>query len=333
MSSSELSGLKFEYRATAGAFVAHGDREGDPAWAAGQFIKDGNDTLPLSAAVLSYGCGIIEGLKVHRAADGRLLLFRAADHAARFVRSAERMMLLPYPAQDFVAAVKQVVTVNRDFVPSAAEGSFYLRPLLFGVDEMLGMRVGRLFRVVIYGSPVGALHSDRGLALDVLETSRAPAGGTAEAKAIVNYAGTLMQRMRAREQGFDDVLFTGEGCAQETTGTNLFCLLDSGVLVTPALDGRFLGGITRDSVIALAKHSGLEVQQRPLPVSEMLEHGNEVFCTGTASGVLSVSRMRYRDAQKDFEGRELAAALGEQLQAIKEGAQEDPFGWIEQIEL
>jgi len=325
--------LKFGYLPTDVVYGVEGDAEADPPWAEGGVAAEHELRLPVAAAALSYGTGIIEGLKAERSADGRVLLFRLADHAARFFRSAERMLLLPFPEERFVAAVKQLVRANARFIPPAGHGTFYVRPLEFAIEPMLGLRQGRRFMVTLYGCPVGDLGHGAVGALKVLDIPRSSKGGTAEAKAIVNYGGVLLHRERARREGFDDVLFTGAGAVQETTGTNVFCRLHSGELVTPRLDGRFLGGITRDSVLHLARAEGLEVDERELRVQEILDHGQELFCTGTATGVRNVARLVHKDREKTFTQGELGETLGQRLSAIRAGSVPDPFGWTDEVSL
>lgn len=321
----------FGHRPTDFGWRADGDAERDPAWEVGALVPEAALTVPFAASVLSYGSGVMEGLKAERSADGRLLLFRVRDHAARFARSAERLLLLPLPPERFVAAVEAVVRANERHVPAAGEGALYVRPLEFCAEPMLGMRPGRQFTAALYGSPVGPPPRGplaRFLALDV---SRAPAGGTGEAKAIVNYAGALLHKERARRDGFDDILFTADGAAQETTGTNVFCRLRSGALVTPALDGRFLGGITRDSVLRLARAEGLDVVERPLPVAEILDEGVELFCTGTGTGVRGVTALAWRGRERTFPDDEVTHRLRDRLQAIRSGASPDPFDWVTDV--
>ena len=337
MATAESSSLGFTYRPTAGVFHAQGVYDGaQPVWQTGEIRKDACISLSVSAAVLSYGCGIIEGLKAYRQTDGRLALFRPWAHARRFQRSAERLLMPPYPQQDFVDAAREVVRANEGFVPRCEQGSFYLRPMQHCVDEMLGLRAGRHFSVIIYGCPVGTFWqaSDSGLQLTVADVGRCASGGTGAAKAIGNYAGTLTYKARALSAGYDDVLYLDaerRRWVRETGGANVFCLLASGVLVTPELDDTVLSGVTRNTVIQLAKARGTRVEERPLSFEELCEAGREVFCTGTAWGVRSVRQCELDGNVHSFRTREFAQSLALELADYQAGRAGDPYNWLEYV--
>ncbi|MBK8480691.1 MAG: aminotransferase class IV [Proteobacteria bacterium] len=331
--------LGFAYQATEAYYLATGERQAAPSWAAGGLVPaDQPLALAPSAAVLSYACGIFEGLKAERARDGRLLLFRPQDHAERFRRSAERLQLLPLPPERFVEAVRAVVRANERFVPPAGRGTFYLRPLEHGIAPMLGLGLGSQYQFVVYGSPVGDYHApqalERGLRLRVLPFSRVAPGGTGAAKAMGNYPGGLVHKEQAQREGFADVLYTlvppsgGPALLQECSGANVFCLLRSGTLITPATDDTVLAGVTRASVLTLAAAWGLEVAERALTLEELLADGAECFCTGTAWTVRSVAALGLADGRvHDCGPPALAPKLRAALRAIQSGDETDRWGW------
>lgn len=292
-----------------------------------------------AAAVLSYGLGVFEGLKAHRTKDGRVLLFRPQANADRFIHSASQMMLLPFPADRFVTAVEALVQSNLRHVPPHGEGSLYIRPIELATEPRLGVAPCAEHSVLMYAAPVGAYFSSTvdGLALRVLHQSRVPPGGSGSAKAIGNYAGCMCAVHRWRQEGYHDVLFMdarGEGCVTEISGANLFAMLRTGRIVTPALDDQVLPGITRDSTLRIAREVlSLTVEERPLPLSELLSEADEVFCTGTAYSVQSVAALHLDDRAISFPGREIARSIREVLCGIQRGQRADPFGWTVPVEV
>lgn len=294
--------------------------------------------LSPAAACLSYGLGIFEGLKAQRGVDGRLRLFRPDENARRFVRSAEKILLEPFPEADFVAAAIDVVRENARFVPAAGRGALYLRPIELASEARLGAAPCAEHTVVVYAAPVGSYFAEgadrAGLRLRILDQARVVAGGSGDAKAMGNYAGCLATVRRWRQQGYHDVLFTHAGDARfvtEASGANVFALLADDRLVTPALDDQILPGITRASVIALARAEGLTVEERPLGIEELWRDAREVFCTGTAWTVQSVCRLEHGERAVDFGEQALATQLRSQLFELQRGAAEDRWGWLREV--
>ena len=178
--------LTFAFTETDALYRSDGRRVARAVWDAGAIVPFGPLSLSPAAAVLSYGLGIFEGLKAFRREDGAIQVFRPDMNAARFARSAERLMMAPFPAAQFVDAVDRLVDANRRFVPPFGQGSFYIRPMEHAIEPKLGIGPCRLFDVTIYGSPVGAVKSGPtdGLRLRVVEQARVAPGGTGAAKAI-----------------------------------------------------------------------------------------------------------------------------------------------------
>ncbi len=329
--------LTFAFTETDAMYRSACDVTRDPAWDAGAIEPYGSIPMTPASAVLSYGLGIFEGLKAFRWADGSVRLFRPERNAERFVRSAERLMLAPFPPGQFVDATIRLVDANRRFVPPHGLGSFYLRPMEHAVESKLGIGVCRQFAVTIYGCPVGAVkaRSDDGMRLRVVEQARVAPGGTGAAKAIGNYAGGALVADPWKRQGFDDVLYLDArqtAFVTETSGANLFALLRDGRLVTPPLDDQVLPGITRDSVLAVAGQLlGLTVEERPLPLDELLADAIEVFCTGTAWTVRQVGEIAFRDSVVRFSQRQLCPQLWEIISGVQTGRRDDPFGWTREV--
>jgi branched-chain amino acid aminotransferase len=335
--------LSFAFTETDEYYHAEGDLRRTPVWEEGEFRPFGPVEVSPAAAFMSYGVGIFEGLKAQRTADGRVLLFRPADNAQRFRRSAERLVMAPFPAEEFVRAVEEMTRRNLRFVPPKGKGSLYLRPMEHAVEDKLGLGPCSKFAVTIYGCPVGEYFAKgpgkaagpEGVRLQVLEQGRCAPGGTGAAKAMGNYAGGIAIAQEWKKKGFDDVLYLDARHVRhltETSGSNVFVKLKQGVLLTPPLDDQILPGVTRDSVIRAAREIlNVRVEERPVAIEEALSEGEEIFCTGTAWTVQSVRELVYRDKTYGFPASELRRAVLDIVRGIQTGEREDPFGWTREV--
>lgn len=334
--------LKFAYSDVDCFYRALGELGPEPIWHPGEVLPSGPVTVSPAAAFFSYGLGIFEGTKAHRTRDGRVLLFRYADNARRFQRSAARVLMPPFPVERFTQAVDEMVRRNMRFVPPADKGSLYIRPIQHAIDAQLGLAPCARFWVLIYVCPVGSYFGanasadgPRGLRLKVLEQGRCAPGGTGAAKVMGNYAGGVFIAQQWKQHGFDDVLYLDARHVRyltETSGSNVFVRMSNDILVTPPLDDQVLAGITRDSVIQIArKRFGIEVEERPVSIEEAIDQGREVFCTGTAWTLQSIRELVYRDKPHRFDRHTLCATLLDEIRGIQTGEKSDPFGWITEI--
>jgi len=328
--------LGFQFRETDVIYRAVGRAGRDPVWDPGDFLAYGPVTVSPAAAFFSYGLGIFEGQKAHRTADGRVLLFRIRDNARRFQRSAGRLLMPPFPEESFVAAMEGIVRGNLRFVPPYGKGSLYIRPVQHVIEPKLGIGPGSEFWVLVYSVPVASyFRSTDGARLKVVEQGRVAPGGTGSAKVIGNYAGGIAVAQPWKERGFDDVLYL-DACnlkfLTETSGSNVFVKLRSGPVVTPPLDDQILAGITRDSAIRVLRDvMGENVDERPLPIEEVLDDGEEVFCTGTAWAVQHVRELDRGGRVFSFRSRRLQEALLEEIRGIQLGDRDDRFGWVTEV--
>ncbi|MBN1442775.1 MAG: branched-chain-amino-acid transaminase [Planctomycetes bacterium] len=330
--------LTFSLTETDFMYQSCGEAESEPVWDGGKMVPFSDITVSPAAAFMSYGIGIFEGLKAQRVAGDRILLFRPDGNAQRFRKSAERLLMEPFPADQFVGAVRQVVRSNLRFVPPAQYGSFYVRPLEHAVEPKLGLGSCTRFLVTIFGSPVGNYFrggAQQGVRLKVLEQGRTAPGGTGAAKTMGNYAGAIYVANRWKKEGFDDVLYLDSRHVKyltETSGSNAFVRLRTGALVTPPLDDQILPGITRDSTIRIARDLlGIDVQERALSIDEVIAEGVEMFCTGTAWTLLSVREIVYRDRKIVLKAQDARQEILEILRSIQLGERDDPFGWIVEV--
>jgi branched-chain amino acid aminotransferase len=334
--------LTFALTETDVMYRAHGDLEREPVWDDGEYVPFESISISPAAAFVSYGLGVFEGLKAQRSPDGRILLFRPDRNAARFQRSAERLLMAPFPADRFVEVVTEIVGRNAGFVPPSGKGSFYVRPLEHAVEPKLGLGPCKLFSVTMFGSPVGSYFSGgggaSGVRLQVLEQGRVAPGGTGSAKSMGNYSGGISIAYHWKKKGFDDVLYLDARHLRfvtETSGSNVFLRRRDGTVVTPPLDDQILPGVTRESVIQVAREVlGMTVEERPLSVEEVLEDGEELFCTGTAWTVQGVREVVHRDKVRQFlPAGPTRTALLEVLLGIQTGVREDPFGWTREVKV
>ncbi|MEH1128635.1 branched-chain amino acid aminotransferase [Micromonospora sp. CPCC 206061] len=298
-----------------------------------------------ATAVLHYAQEIFEGLKAYHAADGGVTMFRPDANARRFNASAERMSMAQLPEQVFLDSLHRIIDVDREWIPTAAEGSLYLRPFMFATEVFLGVRPAQEYLYVLIASPVGSYFSGgvQPVTLWVSqEYTRAAPGGTGAAKCGGNYAASLAAQAEAIEHGCDQVVFLDavhRKYVDELGGMNVFFVYDDGTLVTPPLTGSILPGITRESVITLARAAGHTVHERPVSIDDWRADAasgklREVFACGTAAVITPIGVVRTPDGEivaGDGGGGEVTMGLRQQLVDIQRGRADDPYGWVHRV--
>ncbi|XP_009593574.1 branched-chain-amino-acid aminotransferase 2, chloroplastic-like [Nicotiana tomentosiformis] len=304
----------------------------------GQLNPYGNIHLSPSAGVLNYGQGLFEGTKAYRRDDGRLFLFRPHQNAIRMQIGAERMCM-PCPSTDqFVDAVKQTALANKHFIPPPGKGSLYIRPLLIGSGPILGLAPAPEYTFLVYACPVGNYFKEGTTPLNLYveeDLHRASRGGAGGVKSITNYAPVLRAINSAKEKGFSDVLYldsVNKRYIEEVSSCNIF-LVKGKVLSTPAASGTILKGVTRKSIMDIARDLGYQVEERLIDVDE-LTNADEVFCTGTAVGVAPVGSITYKGERIEYQKRseQTSKQLYSRLIGIQRGVIEDKRDWIVEIE-
>jgi branched-chain amino acid aminotransferase len=308
----------------------------------------GAQVLPYAAlqtdpavSALHYGQSIFEGLKAFPRPGGGQALFRPRAHAERFVRSARRLAMPPVDPELLLAGARAVLREDAGWMPSAPGTALYVRPILFASEAFLGVRAAHSYTFLVFVSPVGGYFAEeRPLRLWVERArARAARGGIGAAKASANYVASLLPAEEAKARGFDQVLWldAAERRWLEEIGTmNVFARID-GALVTPPLSGTILAGVTRDSIITLARERGVAVQERPLALEELsaaYRDGklNEVFGTGTAAVVSPIGELAWEEGSIRLAAvRGLGAELRDELVAIQRGEAPDRHGWMESV--
>ena len=295
--------------------------------------------------VLHYGQAIFEGLKAYRTDDGKIQLFRPEKNMARLNRSAE-LVCIPRIDETFALnAVKKLIDLDKAWVPRAPETSLYIRPTVVATDPYLGVRPSHTYRFFTILSPVGAYYPEGFNPVKIWVTDqyvRAVRGGLGEAKTPANYAASLLGAEMAKEAGYTQVLWLDaieQRYIDEVGTMNIFFVIN-GEVVTPPLGGSILPGITRDSVLALARHWNVSVSERNVAIDELAEaHKNgtlqEIFGSGTAAVISPVSHLAWKGevlTVGDGGVGPMAKKLYDTITDIQYGRAEDPFGWISKIE-
>ncbi|TYI28237.1 hypothetical protein ES332_A05G230700v1 [Gossypium tomentosum] len=303
----------------------------------GRLSRFANIEISPSAGVLNYGQGIYEGTKANRTEDGRILLFRPDQNATRMMHGAERLCMPSPSIQQFVDAVKETVFANKRWIPPPGKGSLYVRPLLVGTGPILGLAPAPEYTFLVYASPVRNYFKDGTAPLNLYideEFVRASPGGAGGVKTITNYAPVLKAISRAKDRGFSDVLYldaVNRKYLEEVSSCNIF-IVKGNRISTPAISGTILQGITRKSILEIARDHGYQVEERAIPVDD-LGDADEVFCTGTAVGVAPVGSITHRNRRIEFktEGSLICKELYSTLVGLQTGRIEDKKGWTVEI--
>jgi len=318
----------------------------DDGWHDDEVRAYGPISLDPAAAVLHYAQEIFEGLKAYRHADGSIWSFRPDKNAARFSRSARRLALPELPDGAFVQSLVSLVGTDRAWVPTAEESSLYIRPFMIASETFLGVRPAQEVTYMVITSPVGAYFASGPAPVSIWlsrDYTRAARGGTGAAKCGGNYAASLAAQQQATEHGCQQVCFLDaiEGrWVEELGGMNLFFIQSDGTVVTPPLSGTILEGVTRESVITLARDAGHEVVERPVSIEEWIagaESGDitEVFACGTAAVITPLGTLQDGDRTLTMgdgtSAGEVTMAIRRQLVDIQYGRADDPHGWMTQL--
>src|SRR5690625_81787 len=335
--------LQFGHNFTDHMFIM--DYEGEKGWHDPRIVPYQPITLDPASIVFHYGQTVFEGLKAYVAKDGSIQLFRPEKNFARLNYTNDRMVI-PHIDEEFaLEALKKLMEIEKDWVPTDEGTSLYIRPFIIATEAYLGVNPSNEYKFMIILSPVGAYYKECINPVKIAVENkyvRAVLGGTGEAKTAGNYAASLMAQEVVSKDGFAQVLWLDgveKKYIEEVGSMNVFFKIN-GEIVTPALNGSILQGVTRDSVIQLLKHWGLPVVERKISMEEIAkahEDGSleEAFGTGTAAVISPIGQLSWEEKNfviNDHQTGEIAKRLYDTLTGIQYGKLNDPFNWIVKVD-
>jgi branched-chain amino acid aminotransferase len=309
----------------------------DGHWDDGEVVMDDMISLNIAATCLHYGQECFEGIKVFEQANGKVSIFRVDENAKRMRRSAEKTLMEPFPEDKFVEAIFRLVQLNKRFIPPHGMGaSLYIRPLLLGTSAIIGVKRSLEYLFLVFVTPVGPYFKSglKPINLYVEESmDRAAPDGVGDVKVGGNYAASLRISKKARDLGFDEVLYLDaryKKYLDESGPANFFAITKDNVYVTPDSKS-ILPSITNMSLMTIAeKELGLKVEKRPLAIDE-IDTFKEAGCCGTAAVITPVRSITYMDKTVTYtesdEVGEISRKLYDTLTAIQLGKREDKYGW------
>ncbi len=317
------------------------DYEEGRGWHDPRIVPYGSFSLDPATTVFHYGQAIFEGLKCYRRADGGLQIFRPRDNLARMTRSAQRMCMPALDEETAYQGLVKLLEIEQDWVPHQEGTSLYIRPTMMATDVMLGVHAAHHYLFFIILSPVGSYYKDglKPVGIYVEDAYvRAVRGGTGFTKCAGNYAASILAGQIAEEKGYSQVLWLDgveQRCVEEVGAMNMMFAYGSRI-VTPALNGSILPGITRDSVLTLARQLGYETEEGRLAIADIFEDARagrltEAFGTGTAAVISPVGELCWKDEKLTIGNGEIgpvARKLYDTLTGIQFGRLEDKNGWI-----
>lgn len=310
----------------------------DGEWKRVEILPYQSLSLSPALAALHYGQAIFEGIKAYKDAAGEAFIFRPYDNFRRFNASAERMQMPAVPEEIFIEGMRQLIDLEKDWIPAGADHSLYIRPFMFASDELIGVKPSESYLFIILLSPTGPYYAAPMRIYVEEQYTRAAPGGVGFAKTAGNYGAAMYVSAEAKKKGYDQVLWTDafeHRYVQEIGTMNVFFIIDD-TAVTPDLhSGTILAGVTRDSAITILSEMGLKVVEKPVDIEIIMDaytNGSlkEVFGTGTAATISLIKELKYKDfvMKFDVDKWEKAPELKRRLDDIREGRIEDKHGWM-----
>ena len=309
----------------------------DGAWGEPEIIPYAPIQLDPSASALHYGQAIFEGMKAYKDDHRDVWLFRPDQNIKRLNKSAERLAIPQFPDDLFLEGLYKLIDLDRDWVQSGVGNSLYIRPFMFASEACVQASPAKKYRIMIICTPVSSYYNNGEVRVKIADHfSRAPQGGTGYAKAAGNYAGQFYPTQLAIDEGYQQIIWTDAASHQyiEEAGTmNLFFYIEDKLITAPTSDS-ILDGVTRKSVLELAKDLGVQVETRQLSVSELVRASKdntlkEIFGSGTAVVVLPIHGFGFKgeDFQLPKSEDSLALKLKSKLTSIQYNRIDDPYGW------
>ena len=309
----------------------------DGEWKNLQIVPYGDIAINPAASALQYGQAIFEGIKAYKQKDGRISIFRPSKNYERFNISAERMVMPTVPEEIFMQGMSQLINLDKDWVPADEGQSLYLRPFMYATEPILGVHASETYKFIIITGPAGSYYSKPLKVKIETHFARAVEGGVGYAKTAGNYASSLYPTRQAQKEGFDQLIWTDakDHIYIEESGTANVMFVIKNVLITPSSRDTILDGVTRRSILELARSWGMPVEERRVTVTEVMEaiqNGTlqEAFAAGTAATIAHIAQIGYEGeiytlpepAEREFSNKVLKA-----LNDIRYGISPDEFGW------
>ncbi len=330
----DFSNLQFGRTFSDHMFVA--DYE-DGEWKNFEIVPYGEIGLSPAISALHYGQAFFEGLKAYKHADGQVSIFRPDKNAARFNKSAARLCMPQLPEEIFIQSIAAVVDMDRDWIPAKPHHSLYIRPFMFATDPYLGVHASKTYKYIVLIGPVGPYFAKVLRVKVETHFTRAAEGGMGYAKSAGNYGGAMLPALKATEEGFDQLIWTDakdHKYVEEMGAANVMFVLD-GTLITPSTRDTILDGVTRDTVLTLAREWGMPVEERRVSIAEIIDGAKtgkltDAFGAGTAATIAPVGSISYNGEEyflTDPKEREFSQKVLRTLDAIRYGAVPDTHGW------
>lgn len=310
-------------------------------WQEAKIVPYGKLELSPSISALHYGQAIFEGMKAYKNFKAENILFRPHDNIKRFNQSASRMCMPKMPDKLFLEGLRQLILADSDWIPEKKGYSLYLRPMMFATEERIIVKPSDEYKFLIIASPAGKYYSEPLKVYFETHYSRATKGGVGNAKAAGNYGASMFPSQIAKNKGYHQVIWTDSvehKYIEEAGVMNVMFLIDN-TLVTPQLSDTKLPGITRHSVLSIARDWNVKVEERPISIDEVIEAHQagklqEAFGTGTAATIAHIKTIGHKD--KDYHLADttpefLSSRISEELGNIKYGTATDKFGWIHKV--
>ncbi|MGB3948465.1 MAG: branched-chain amino acid aminotransferase [Bacteroidia bacterium] len=313
----------------------------DNHWGDGQIVPYGSVLMSPSTSALHYGQAIFEGMKAYKNEKGEIALFRPLDNHKRINISAERMCMPTIPQEYFLEGLKELIKLDEAWIPTAAGTSLYIRPFIIGTDEFIGVKPSDTYRFYIFTSPAGVYYNKPVKVLVETNFIRAVEGGVGYVKASGNYGRSLFPTKLAQQRGYDQIIWTdarNHRYLEESGTMNLMFVIDD-VLITAPLGDTILAGITRDSVLTIARDWKIKVQERKISIDEVIDAHKkgtlqEAFGTGTAATIAHISQIGFEG--KDYvlpntTENSISNRVAQELEDIRKGRTEDVHNWMYKI--
>lgn len=314
----------------------------DGAWQQPTIVPYGNISMSPATTFIHYGQSLFEGIKAYKRKNGDVAIFRPKDNWERFNVSARRMAMAEVPEELFMEGMRQLIELDKQWVPDVDGGSLYIRPFMFGTDAFIGVKPADTFRFMIITSPAGAYYSKPTRIYVQNKYVRAFPGGIGFTKAAGNYGACMLPTLETRKLGYDQILWTDgytHKNVQEIGTMNVFFVLGDKVVTPDLTEGTILAGVTRDSVISLLKEKGITVEERALSIDEIEENFKngqlkEAFGAGTAAVIAPISELFYNGNTMNLppvEDWEIANFIKRELADIRYGNIDDTHSWMYKV--